>query len=184
MVFVWSYLTGGDPVYTLVQVSINDLIMLVLFAPIVGFLVAGASQIVVPFQVLFYSVVDFIVIPLALGSATRWLLIRGRGRAWFEGTNVPRFHPVATLALLATLVLIFAFQADNLTSRFFHVLLIAIPILIQVCPGRGASGWPASSRPWDTTGATRTSSKRRNWWPTGTHRRRATCPRSSSARCR
>jgi len=132
MVFVWSYLTGGDPAYTLVQVSLNDLIMLVLFAPIVGFLVAGASHLVVPFQVLLWSVVAFIAIPLVLGSLSRVLLLRARGRAWFEGSYLPLFRPVATAALLATLVLIFAFQADNLTGRFTHVLLIAVPILIQV----------------------------------------------------
>ncbi|HEU4402837.1 MAG TPA: ACR3 family arsenite efflux transporter [Candidatus Polarisedimenticolia bacterium] len=132
MVFVWSYLTDGDPAYTLVQVSLNDLIMLVLFAPIVGLLVAGASGLHVPFEVLLWSVVVFIVIPLALGSLSRWILIRTRGRAWFEGAYLPLFQPVTTVALLATLVLIFAFQADNLTGRFFHVLLIAVPILIQV----------------------------------------------------
>jgi ACR3 family arsenite transporter len=132
MVFVWSYLTDGDPGYTLVQVSLNDLIMLVLFAPIVGFLVAGASNLTVPFAVLLWSVVVFIVIPLALGSLSRWLLMRLKGRVWFEDTYLPFFHPVTTVALLATLILIFAFQADNLTGRFFHVLLIAVPILIQV----------------------------------------------------
>ena len=132
MVFVWSYLTDGDPAYTLVQVSLNDLIMLVLFAPIVGLLVAGASNLHVPFQVLLYSVVAFIVIPLVLGSLSRVFLIRAKGREWFERVYLPSFHPVTTIALLATLVLIFAFQADNITSRWFHVLLIAVPILIQV----------------------------------------------------
>lgn len=132
MVFVWSYLTGGDPAYTLVQVSLNDLIMLVLFAPIVGLLVAGASHLVVPFQVLLWSVVAFIAIPLALAGLSRALLLRARGRAWFEESYLPLFRPVTTVALLATLVLIFAFQADNLTGRFAHVLLIAVPILIQV----------------------------------------------------
>jgi ACR3 family arsenite transporter len=132
MVFVWSYLTDGDPAYTLVQVSLNDLIMLVLFAPIVGFLVAGASDLRVPFAVLVYSVVAFIVIPLVLGTLSRFALIRWKGRTWFEGEYLPFFHPITTIALLATLVLIFAFQADNLTDRFFHVVLIAIPILIQV----------------------------------------------------
>jgi ACR3 family arsenite transporter len=132
MVFVWSYLTDGDPAYTLVQVSLNDLIMLLLFAPIVSFLVTGASGLTVPFDVLLYSVGIFIVVPLALGSLSRVVLMRRRGRAWFEETFLPRFQPVTTLALLATLVLIFAFQAENLTSRFFHVVLIAIPILIQV----------------------------------------------------
>ena len=132
MVFVWSYLTDGDPAYTLVQVSLNDLVMLVLFAPIVGLLVAGASDLRVPFGVLLSSVVAFIVIPLALGSLSRGLLLRVKGRAWFDQRYLPFFHPITTLALLATLVLIFAFQADNLTGRFLHVVLIAIPILIQV----------------------------------------------------
>jgi len=132
MVFVWSYLTDGDPAYTLVQVSLNDLIMLVLFAPIVSLLVAGASDLRVPFQVLLYSVVAFIVIPLVLGSLSRVFLIRSKGREWFERVYLPAFHPVTTIALLATLVLIFAFQADNITGRWFHVLLIAVPILIQV----------------------------------------------------
>ncbi len=132
MVFVWSYLTDGDPAYTLVQVSLNDLIMLVLFAPIVGLLVAGASSLTVPFQVLLTSVVAFIVIPLALGSLSRVLLLRTKGRAWFERVYLPFFQPITTIALLATLVLIFAFQADNITGRWFHVLLIAVPILIQV----------------------------------------------------
>lgn len=132
MVFVWSYLTDGDPAYTLVQVSLNDLIMLLLFAPIVSLLVTGASGLTVPFQVLLYSVVAFIVIPLVFGSLSRVILLRTKGREWFEGRFLPTFHPITTLALLATLVLIFAFQADNITGRWFHVLLIAVPILIQV----------------------------------------------------
>jgi ACR3 family arsenite transporter len=132
MVFVWSYLTDGDPAYTLVQVSLNDLIMLVLFAPIVSLLVAGASSLQVPFEVVLYSVLVFIVIPLALGSLSRIFLIRERGREWFEQAYLPFFRPITTIALLATLVLIFAFQADNLTRRSTHVLLIAVPILIQV----------------------------------------------------
>ncbi|RME32520.1 MAG: arsenical-resistance protein [Gammaproteobacteria bacterium] len=132
MVFVWSYLTDGDPAYTLVQVSVNDLLMLVLFAPIVGFLVTGASNLTVPYDVLFYSVITFIVIPLALASLSRTLLIRAFGIQWFEGRYLKVWHPVTVIALLATLVFIFAFQADNITGRTFHVLLIAIPILLQV----------------------------------------------------
>lgn len=132
MVFVWSYLTRGDAAYTLVQVSVNDLLMLILFAPIVTLLVSGASSLTVPFMVLVYAVVCFIVIPLTAGAITRRTLIRRRGIAWFEQSFLPRFHPVAVLALLATLVLIFAFQADNITKRSFHVVLIAIPILLQV----------------------------------------------------
>ena len=132
MVFVWSYLSDGDPAYTLVQVSVNDLIMLVAFAPIVKLLVTGATDLEVPFKVLLYSVVIFVVIPLAAGMASRSWLIRRRGEAWFSERFVAFFHPVTVLALLATLVLIFAFQAENITTRWFHVLLIAVPILIQV----------------------------------------------------
>ncbi len=132
MVFVWSYLTDGDPAYTLVQVSVNDLIMLFLFAPIVRFLVSGASSLSVPFMVLLYSVVAFIVIPLAAGVLVRAWLTRWYGKDWFERVFLPKFSPVTILALLATLVFIFAFQADNITGRYIHVVLIAIPILIQV----------------------------------------------------
>jgi ACR3 family arsenite transporter len=131
MVFVWSYLTDGDPAYTLVQVSVNDLIMLVLFAPIVTLLVRGASSLTVPFIVLLYSVIFFIVIPLSAGVVSRGILIRTKGQAWFD-RFVSVLHPVSILALLATLICIFAFQADNITTRFFHIILIAIPILIQV----------------------------------------------------
>ena len=91
MVFVWSHLTGGDPAYTLVQVSANDLIMLVAFVPIVQFLVSGASSLTVPFQVLLYSVVVFIVIPLAAGTILRMWLIGAHGREWFEKSLLPRF---------------------------------------------------------------------------------------------
>jgi ACR3 family arsenite transporter len=132
MVFVWSYLTDGDPAYTLVQVSVNDLLMLFLFAPIVRFLVGGASSLQVPFQVLLYSVVVFIVIPLAAGVVLRRSFIARRGRQWLEEVLLPRFAPVSMGALLATLVLIFGFQAENITQKFFHVALIAVPILIQV----------------------------------------------------
>jgi arsenite transporter len=132
MVFVWSHLTGGDPAYTLVQVSVNDLIMLVLFVPIVQFLVTGASSLTVPFGVLLYSVMVFIVIPLLAGTLLRVFLIRKCGKEWLEKEVLPRFAPVTITALLATLVFIFAFQADNITNRFFHVILIAVPITLQV----------------------------------------------------
>ena len=131
MVFVWSYLTDGDPAYTLVQVAVNDLIMLVAFAPIVMFL-CGVAHVVVPAKVLITSVVVFIVIPLAAGWATRTTLLKARGREWFEGKFLPKFHPVMIAALLLTLALIFAFQSKNLTNRWFAVLLIAVPIIIQV----------------------------------------------------
>ncbi len=132
MVFVWSYLTDGDPAYTLVQVSVNDLIMLVLFAPLVAFLVSGASSLHVPYEVLFYSVLAFIVIPLTIGVLLRQWFIRNHSKEWFEQTLLPRFAPITILALLATLVLIFAFQAENISGKAWHVALIAIPLLLQV----------------------------------------------------
>jgi ACR3 family arsenite transporter len=86
----------------------------------------------VPFLVLLYSVLIFIVIPLALGSISRTWLIRSKGKEWFEKVYVNFFHPITIIALLATLILIFAFQSDNITERWIHVILIAIPLLIQV----------------------------------------------------
>jgi ACR3 family arsenite transporter len=132
MVFVWSYLTDGDPAYTLVQVSLNDVLMLFLFAPVVQLLVSGASSLEVPFGVLLTSVLVFIVVPLAIGTLSRRALVARHGRPWLEERFLPRFQPLAVTALLATLVLIFAFQADNLLGRPLHVALIAIPIGIQV----------------------------------------------------
>jgi len=132
MVFVWSHLADGDPAYTLVQVSVNDLLMLVLFAPIVRFLVSGASSLQVPFGVLLYSVLVFIVVPLVAGVVLRTWWMRRRGQQWFEQELLPRFAPLSMAALLATLVLIFAFQAENITGKTLHVALIAVPILIQV----------------------------------------------------
>ena len=132
MVFVWSYLTDGDPAYTLVQVALNDLIMLLLFAPIVRLLVNGASTLSVPVAVLLYSVLVFILIPLTVGATLRRLAHRSPRRTWFEEPLVPRLAPLTMAALLATLVLIFAFQSENITGKLFHVVLIAVPILLQV----------------------------------------------------
>jgi ACR3 family arsenite transporter len=132
MVFVWSQLSDGDPAYTLVQVSVNDLIMLFAFAPIVKLLVSGAAGLEVPFSVLLLSVLVFVVVPLVLGSASRAWLLRAKGSAWFENRLLPAFQPITILALLATLVAIFAFQAENITSRALHVALISVPILLQV----------------------------------------------------
>lgn len=132
MVFVWSQLADGDPAYTLVQVSVNDLIMLVAFAPIVKFLITGAAGLEVPFRVLLDSVGIFVVIPLALGAISRAVLIRIKGAEWFERDFMSRFALMTIVALLGTLVLIFAFQAENITARWFHVLLIAVPIILQV----------------------------------------------------
>ncbi len=131
MVFVWSYLTDGDSTYTLAQVAINDLIMVFAFAPIVMVL-AGVSGVHIPAQVLITSVVVFIVVPLAAGWLSRVALIKAKGLRWFEETFLPKFRPVAILALLATLTLIFAFQAENILKNWVAVLLLAIPITIQV----------------------------------------------------
>jgi len=131
MVFVWSYLTDGDPVYTLVQVAVNDLIMLVAFAPIVMFL-CGVANVFVPPKVLITSVVVFIVIPLMAGWLTRTMLLKLHGKDWFEKSFLPKFHPVMMWALLLTLALIFAFQAENLITKWFAVILLSVPILIQV----------------------------------------------------
>jgi len=132
MVFVWSHLTDGDPVYTLVQVSVNDLIMLFAFAPIIGFLVSGTSGISIPFEVLLYSVVGFIVIPLVAGTLSRYFLIKTKGMGWFENQFLKKFGNITIISLLLTLIIIFAFQSESLTKNWFAVILISIPILIQV----------------------------------------------------
>jgi ACR3 family arsenite transporter len=115
----------------LVQVAVNDLIMLVAFAPIVMFL-CGVANVIVPSRVLITSVVVFIVVPLTAGWLTRTLLLKSHGKEWFEKTFLPKFHPVMIGALLLTLALIFAFQAENLTQKWFAVILLAVPIMIQV----------------------------------------------------
>jgi arsenite transporter len=130
MVFVWSYLTDGDPAYTLVQVALNDLIMLVAFAPIV-ILLLGVSQIHVPYDVLLVSVLLYIVIPLAAGALSRAVLLHRRGAEWFR-TFLERLKPVSVIALLATLVLIFAFQGGVIVAKLPHIVLIALPLLVQV----------------------------------------------------
>ena len=117
MVFVWSYLTDGDPAYTLVQVSVNDLIMLVLFAPIVRFLVSGASSLAVPFMVSAVLGRRLHRDPAGGGSGAAGLAHpHSAAKQWFEHEFLPRFSPVTILALLATLVFIFAFQAENITG--------------------------------------------------------------------
>ncbi len=130
MVFVWSYLSDGDPNYTLVQVSINDLVLLVAFVPIVRLLL-GITDIVIPYGTLVTSVVIFVVIPLLAGYASNRYLIARRGEEWFKLQFLARLKPVSVLALLSTLVLLFAFQGERILSNPFHILLIAIPLTIQ-----------------------------------------------------
>ncbi len=140
MVFVWSYLTDGDGSYTLAQVAINDLIMVFAFAPIV-MLLAGVSGVHIPAQVLITSVVVFIIIPLVAGWLSRNVLIKAKGLSWFDHAFLPKFRPVAILSLLATLTLIFAFQAENILTNWATVILLAIPIIIQVYFNSGLTYW-------------------------------------------
>ena len=130
MVFVWSYLSKGDPNFTLVQVAVNDLVLLIAFVPIVKFLL-GITDLVIPYEVLITSVVIFVVIPLAAGYLTNRWLLKTRGEAWFKGTFLPRLRPVSITALLSTLVLLFAFQGEHIIAQPFNILLIAIPLTIQ-----------------------------------------------------
>lgn len=130
MVFVWSYLSNGDPNYTLVQVSVNDLIILVAFVPIVGLLL-GITDIRIPYNTLVASIVIFVVIPLLAGYITHKVLIRRRGEAWFRDRFLPRFKPVSILALLTTLILLFAFQGETIIGNPLIILLVAVPLVIQ-----------------------------------------------------
>jgi ACR3 family arsenite transporter len=132
MVFVWSYLAGGDPAYTLVQVSLNDLIILVAYVPLVQLLISRTTNLHVPFSLIFDSVLIFVVIPLSLGSLSRWIILHSKGKEWLDKIFIPFFRPLTTLSLLTMLVLIFAFQENNLIHHFVDIGLIAIPILIQV----------------------------------------------------
>jgi arsenite transporter len=130
MVFVWSYLTRGDAAYTLVQVAVNDLIMLVAFAPIVVVLL-GISDIAVPWDTVALSVLLYIVIPLAAGWFTRVTLIRRRGIEWFDQVFMRRIAPVTPAGLIVTLVLLFAFQGEVILNNPLHIAMIAVPLVIQ-----------------------------------------------------
>ncbi|NOY49230.1 MAG: ACR3 family arsenite efflux transporter [Chlorobi bacterium] len=130
MVFVWSYLTDGDPNYTLVQVSVNDLIILIAFVPIVGLLL-GITNIEIPYNTLVASIVVFVVIPLLAGYITNKSLVRKHGEEWFKEVFLPKFKAVSIIALLLTLVLLFAFQGSNIIENPLIILLIAIPLSIQ-----------------------------------------------------
>ena len=130
MVFVWSTLTKGNPAYTVVQVATNDLIILVAFVPIVKFLL-GVSNVSVPWDTLILSVILFVVIPLAGGILTRMLVIRRKGKAYFEDTFVHKFDSATSIGLLLTLVLLFSFQGDVILSNPLHILLIAVPLILQ-----------------------------------------------------
>lgn len=130
MVFVWSYLTDGDPNYTLIQVSVNDLIILIAFVPIVGLLL-GITNITIPYDTLVASVVIFVVVPLIAGYTTNRYLIKKKGQKWFQEIFLPKFKPVSIIALLLTLILLFAFQGNNILQQPLIILLIAIPLILQ-----------------------------------------------------
>lgn len=130
MVFVWSSLTRGNPAYTLVQVATNDLIILVLFVPIVGLLL-GISGIVVPWLTLFLSVLLFVVVPLVLASLTRYVVIKNHGLDYFNEHVVKRFSKITMWGLLLTLVLIFSLQSTLIIENPLHIILISIPLVIQ-----------------------------------------------------
>jgi len=130
MVFVWSYLSHGDATYTLVQVAVNDLVLILLYAPIVKLLL-GMSRIYVPYDTILLSVGLYVVIPLLLGYLSRRRIIRKRGRHWFEERFLNRLKPVATGGLLLTLVILFAYQGETIIANPLHILLIAIPLALQ-----------------------------------------------------
>lgn len=130
MVFVWSYLTEGDPGYTLVQVAINDLVLLIAFIPIVKFLL-GISSVEIPFDALLSSVVIFVVIPLVAGFISNRVLITLKGEKWFRANFLPKLKPVSIVALLSTLILLFAFQGEKILASPFDIFLIAIPLTLQ-----------------------------------------------------
>ena len=138
MVFVWSRLTGGDPLFTLSQVALNDTIMVIAFAPLVAFLL-GISAITVPWDTLLTSVGLYIVIPVILAQIWRKLLMR-RGQAAFA-TAMSRIGPWSIAALLATLVLLFAFQGQAIIEQPLVIALLAVPILIQVLFNSALAYW-------------------------------------------
>ncbi len=139
MVFVWSYLTKADANYTLVQVAVNDLILLILFIPIVGLLFSffgiqvptSSGELGIPHEALATSVIVFVVIPLVTGYLTNRILIRGKGEEWFKNVFLRRLKPLSILALLTTLIMLFAFQGEKIIEQPIDILLIAIPLTLQ-----------------------------------------------------
>jgi len=130
MVFVWSSLTKGNPAYTVVQVATNDLIILIAFVPIVKLLL-GVSKVSVPWNTLILSVVLFVVIPLIGGMITRYLIIQKKGKDYFENTFAHKFDNVTSIGLLVTLIMIFSFQGKTILQNPIHIVLIAVPLILQ-----------------------------------------------------
>lgn len=130
MVFVWSHLTKGNPAYTLVQVAVNDLILLIGFVPIVAFLL-GVTDVTVPFDTLLLSVVLFVIIPFVAGYFSRTIIIKKKGLDYFENVFLAKFNGITIVGLLLTLVILFAFQGQKIIDNPLHIALIAIPLTIQ-----------------------------------------------------
>lgn len=130
MVFVWSHLTKGDAAYTLVQVAVNDLIILVAFAPIVAFLL-GVGGVVIPWDTLLLSVVLFVVIPLAAGVVTRITIVKRKGIEYFNNVFVKKFDNWTIGGLLLTLIILFSFQGETILKNPLHIALIAVPLILQ-----------------------------------------------------
>ncbi len=130
MVFVWSYLSDGDPAYTVIQVAVNDIVILFAFTPIVAFLL-GATDARVPMNTLLASVFLFVALPLSAAYVVRSYLVQKRGKVWFEGVYCKRFDGVTEIGLLLTLVLIFSFQGDTIIQNPLSIALIAVPLVAQ-----------------------------------------------------
>ncbi len=130
MVFVWSYLTKGDSAYTLVQVAINDLILLVAFAPIVAFLL-NIGDVLIPWNTLLFCVMLFVITPLVAGFITRLTVIRLKGVEYFSNIFVHKFNNYTIGGLLLTLVILFSFQGKTILDNPLHILLISVPLVLQ-----------------------------------------------------
>lgn len=131
MVLVWTYLARGNINYALIQVSVNDLIILVLFAPLGKFLLGVTTDFPVPLMTIFVSVLFYVAIPLGLAMLTRYFVIKNKGITWFENTLIKKIEWITPAGLLVTLILLFVFQGDKIINYPLHILLIAIPLIIQ-----------------------------------------------------
>lgn len=130
MVFVWSYLTDGNPAYALIQISINDLVLVFADAPLVMFLL-GLNNLSVPWDTILLSVILYIVVPLTAGYLSRIYLLKHKGKKWFEEVFLNSLSELTVIGLLLTLIILFSFQGDMILNNPFHILLIAVPLTIQ-----------------------------------------------------
>jgi ACR3 family arsenite transporter len=130
MVLMWGYLSYGNQALTLIMVAVNSLAMLVLYAPL-GRWLLEASQFIIPWQTMVLSVLVYVALPLVAGVGSRWWALKYKGQDWFNQVFLHRLGPIATIALLVTLVLLFAFKGDVIVQNPLHILLIAVPLLIQ-----------------------------------------------------